>query len=155
MTRYAIYCQNHDHIPLDQMSALADELCEFTIKEMDGNVESYTYRWPDQTLVIHVMPSSEIPLHLDGFIGYVHWLCGNCGIEPNMDLIARIRATKLVLGCVLTPDPTGDDEGDQGEDDNPVDAVVSSIIHSTQSLLFYGDAIYDERLNLIIRPAGK
>jgi len=153
MTRYAIYCPLQDHIPTERMSALADELCEFNVDQTDGVDSCYTYRWPDQTLVIHVMPQAEISHHLDGFVGYVHWLCGNRGIEPNMDLIARIRDTKLVLGCVLSPDPTGEDESTDDEEENPVDALISSIIHDTKSLLFCGDAIYDERLNLIIRPA--
>ena len=149
MARYAIYCRLYDQVPSEWMAQLADEGCTYSVEENGGLAEKFTFEWPDQKLVIHVMPRSEISLHLDGFVGYVHWLCGNQGIEPDMDLIGRIRQTQLVLGCVLTPDVV--DDGDETE--SPAEKVMSAIIHHTKSLLFYGDAIYDERLNLILRPS--
>src|SRR5712691_8840544 len=94
---FALYSKTLDALPKDQMRVLSDDVCP-NVEVTDRGL-TYTYRWPDLTILVSVMPAKELSEHLGGFEGYVRQHIYHGKVPKRGErIIRRIRKTQLVVG---------------------------------------------------------
>jgi len=141
--QFAFYSQTYDALPDREMGTLAGKAKLSVENTADGR--RFTYRWRDLTVTVNEMPAQQLPAHLDGFCGYVRHIYKGQPDARGEQILDRIRYTRLVAGAVIEP----------GRDaERRAEALVGSMANGLDALLFFGSALYDKNVQLILAPDG-
>jgi hypothetical protein len=139
---YALYSQSADNLPPDQMQVLADDVTP-ELAETDRGT-TYTYRWPDLTIIVSEMPVAKLSEHLRGFEGYIrHHIYKGKVPARGERIIRNIRATRLVVGVEFQP---GRDEEDRTEE------LLGRMCGGLRPVIFHADAVFDWMSRLLLAP---
>lgn len=141
-----IYIPNLRRLPLEQLSRLGDG-ARFSVSEVDGSVAALVYEWDDMSVVVNVLPASELAGHLDGFIGWARSFARAQGNDLASLLVQRIRSTTMVLGFVV--EGTTDRDVWHGR----VEDMIAMICYNTGALLFWEGAVFDENCQQLLPAA--
>jgi len=141
---FALYSRTYDSLPEDRMLMLVDSICPSS--EITDRGLTYTYRWPDLTILVSAMPSSELPDHLRGFEGYLRrGIYGGKVPDRGERIIRRILATRLVIGVELQP---GRDEQERA------DELVGRMAGGLRPIIFHRDELFDWMSRLLLARDG-
>jgi hypothetical protein len=141
--RFALYSRTHSCLPADQVASLVTGMAPAMQVTAAGLTRKWA--WPDLEVVCSEMPDTLISAHLEGFAGFARSIAGEMSAASIEPLLERIRATTLVVGIEVAPER--DREG-RAED------LIGKLAFGLQPLLFFEDAIYDERSRLILCKKG-
>ena len=143
-----LYCQILDELPAAQMARLGPGARSSHFLDLDPHtgveVERYIYRWRDFEVNFYLTRQPEIAAHLQGFIEYASRRARASGRALDRAFVRRIQATRLVIGYDAGPNYLEQSRFERLED------MIVSMRHSTQSLLLWEGAIYDEHGRLLI-----
>jgi hypothetical protein len=139
---FALYSRVAETLPDARMQGLADDVSPVAADTPHGR--TFTYRWPDLTIVVSEMPAAEVADHLRGFEGYVrqHIYRGDVP-ERGRAILRRIRDTRLVVGVELQP---GRDEQERA------DELLGRMSGGLRPLVFHADALFDWMSRLLLAP---
>ena len=141
---FALCSRSVGSLPREQMQALADDLAPECAETERGL--TFTYRWPDLTIIVSQMPGLELAEHLRGFEGYIrrHIYKGNVP-ERGERIIRSVRATRMVVGVELRP----------GRDDQErSDELIGRMSGGLRPILFHSDSLFDWSSRLLLAPDG-
>lgn len=141
---FALYSQSVDTLPRARMQVLANDLAPEVADTERGL--TFTYRWPDLTIIISEMPATQLAEHLRGFEEYVrqHIYKGKVP-ERGERIIRSIQATRLVVGVELQP---GRDEQERA------DELLGRMSGGLHPIIFHADALFDWMSRLLLAPDG-
>jgi hypothetical protein len=142
-----IYIPSAHELPQDQLSRLGPGSI-FSLLKVGECISSYIYEWSDLKVILNVLPDSEVPGHLDGFVGWVHSVAAALGRLPDVTLLRRIRSTTMILGFVVEGTTDRDVWHDRVED------IIAMICFNTGALLFWEGAIFDENCQQLLPDAA-
>lgn len=139
---FALYSCLVDTLPQKQMLVLGDDV-KPEISQTDRG-RTFTYRWPDLTIIVSEMPSELVAEHLQGFEGYVrqHIYKGKVPARGEQ-IIRKIRATQIVVGVELQPK-----RNEQAEE------LIGRMCGGLRPIMFHADALYDWMCKLLLAPNG-
>ena len=139
---YALYSTKYDHLPRENMRQLADDVSP-EIGQAERGL-TFTYRWPDLTIVVSEMPQEELAEHLRGFEAYVRNGIYRGHTPPRgEDIVRQIRGAKLVVGVEVHPDV---DHAGRSEE------LIGRMCGGLHPMIFYKDAVYDWMSRLLLGP---
>jgi hypothetical protein len=141
---YALYTRSYDTLPQANMEALAGDAALEKAQTERG--VTYTYRWPDLTIIVNEMPASQLEEHLRGFEGYIsqHIYKGKVP-SRGKDIIRNIWSTRLVVGVEFQPGP--DKQGHAEE-------LLGRMSGGLHPIIFHADALFDWTSRLLLAPDG-
>jgi hypothetical protein len=141
---FALYSRSADSLPPAQMRVLADDVAPELAETERGT--TYTYRWPDLTIIVSEMPAALLAEHLRGFEGYVRQHIYKGKVPARGEQIIRsIRATRLVVGVEVQP---GRDEQERAEE------LLGRMCGGLRPVIFHADALFDWMSRLLLAPDG-
>jgi hypothetical protein len=115
-----------------------DPTAQCSMIESDRTLTAFAYEWPDLRVVINVMPGSELPQHLQGFVGFIRQGCARLKRPVDDSLERRILSTTFVLGFVVERKAQPDCWQER------VQNMIGTIAFNTGSLVFWEGRILDE-----------
>jgi hypothetical protein len=141
---FALYSQEYDSLPDAEMQALASPLCP--ARGITERGLTYSYQWPDLTILVSVLPAQETAEHLRGFAGYIRDGIYH-GTVPRRGerIIHRVLHTRLVVGVELQP---GRDAEGRSE------LLLGKMCGGLRPILFHADALFDWNSRLLLAPDG-
>lgn len=103
--------------------------------------------WANYAMTLNVMPSVEIPNHINGFCGYINYLQqyqirGKLASNSEM-LISQLLQTRQVLGIGLNPDQDKEGKGKQ---------LILQTARYLDGVIFSNNSVYDSKGELLIGP---
>lgn len=139
---FALYSRRADTLPEPQMLVLADDVIPEVSQTERGR--TFTYRWPDLTIIVSETPGDLLAEHLGGFEGYVRQhIYKGCVPARGEQIIRAIRATRLVVGVEFQP----------GRDER-AEELLGRMCGGLHPLLFHEDALFDWMSRLLLAPDG-
>ncbi|HKA07887.1 MAG TPA: hypothetical protein VKD71_11565 [Gemmataceae bacterium] len=141
---YALYTRSYDLLPQAKMEVLADGAALEKAQTERG--VTYTYRWPDLTIIVSEMPANQLSNHLRGFEGYINQHIYKGEVPRRGKAIIRtIRATRLVVGVEFQP---GHDKEGRAE------LLLGRMSGGLHPIIFHADALFDWTSRLLLAPDG-
>jgi hypothetical protein len=140
---YALYSHTYEELPDAEMQRLGGQ-----VRPSSGITErglTYTYTWPDLTILVNALPREEMPEHLKGFVGYIRHIYGENIPRRGEKIIAQILRTRLVVGIEIQPGR--DTEG-------RTEHLVGSMCGGLHPIMFHADALFDWMSRLLLAPNG-
>lgn len=139
---FALYSRSADNLPRTQMQRLSDEVAPELAETESGT--TFTYNWPDLTIIVSEMITDQLPEHLRGFEGYIRQHIYKGKVPARGERIIRnIRATRLVVGIELRP---GRDDQERAEE------LIGRMCGGLRPIIFHADALYDWMSRLLLAP---
>lgn len=141
---FAMYSRTYDELPHGEMLRLADEIRP-TLADTERGL-TYTYTWPDLTILVSVMAAADLADHLLGFEGYIRRGVYEGQVPPRGEqIIERIRETRLVVGIEAQPERDAEGRADE---------LIGRMSGGLHPIVFHGDALFDWTSRLLLAPDG-
>lgn len=139
---FAFYSATYDQLPDARMRELAGD-SRFSTQRGDDGGRSFVYRWPNVTVTCNEMPAKQVLGHLEGFAGYVLNLYQGRLDQRGVQILERIRHTRLVVGVIVEPERDPEDKAEE---------LVGAMCNGLDALMFFEGALYDQNAKLILGP---
>jgi hypothetical protein len=141
---FAMYARTDDELPHREMLRLADDVRP-TLAETDRGL-TYTYTWPDLTILVSVMPAIQLADHLNGFEGYIRQYVYEGNVPPRGEqIIDRIRETRLVVGVEAQPERDAQGRADE---------LIGRMSRGLHPIIFHADGLYAWTGRVLLGPDG-
>lgn len=141
-TNYALYTAKRDHLPHEIMQQLADDISP-TIG-MTERGQTFTYCWPDLTVIVAEMEQDQIADHLKGFEGYIRAGIYRDNVPPRgEEIIRHIRQFTMVIGIEAHPGI---------DDDGRAEELIGRMCGGLRPIMFHCDALFDWMGRLLLGP---
>jgi hypothetical protein len=139
---FAFYSTTYETLPDEDMRSLAGA-AEFSVGEAEDGGKQFVYCWPNVQITCNEMPAHQVPNHVQGFTVWIQRIYQGNPDERGKAILARIGATRLVVGVVV--EPLRDEQG-------IADQWLGTLSSGLNALMLFGSALFDAQARLLLAP---